>query len=433
MFDAEKSKKRLLIELNDVRQKMSEHEVMKSSLEETQRKYRALFNALPLGITISNRSGKIVESNTTAEALLGFYRDDQGFRQGGSTVHYNGTQMPPLEYIRELSRKENRRAENVEVEVVRANGEVACVDVSVVPIHPGRSGLIITYDDITERKALERRLRESEEKFRKLFQSLPLATVITSVEEGRLLEANDAFMRIMGCAGSEASLVSMLEPDIWAFPEERLQYASSLKKNLAVENFEALLRTRSGRTITVLINGELVESSGEKWIISSCLDISEQKRLAGDLAATASRLEDMNAALRVLLEQRELERREMERRVRDNMRILVSPYLEAIRTENPSTQALCNLDLALKAFEGITSGFVRTLHDEYRALTGREIRVADMIRSDMTSKEIAGALGISTATANFYRASIRRKLGLVGKKEKLSAFLLALPDGKAKS
>lgn len=294
-------------------------------------------------------------------------------------------------------------------------------------------GSVIVGRDITARKDAERRLRESEEKFRKLFNSLPVATVIVSLENDNFVEVNAAFEKIMGYSRSEALLSSVLGLGIWVSPEDHSQYTSTLKTERVVENFETSLRSRDGRIMTVLISGELIEVSEHMWTISSWLDISERRRLADDLTASSARLEDMNAALRVLLEHREQDRPNMERRVLDNMRLLVMPFIEAIRGENPSPQVLHNLNHALSKFEEITAGFAHTLENSYRRLTVSEIRVADMIRSGMTSKEIAHTLGLSVTTANFYRASIRRKLGLVGKKDSLIAFLRALQDEKGKA
>jgi len=565
MPDDEKSIEQLVDELNDARKKLSEFAALKAVLEESQQQYRALFNSFPLGITISNRSGNIVESNAIAEKLLGLSREEQGFRRidgaEWSIIRPDGTKMPSSEYASVRALKENRLIENVEMGIVKPTGEISWINVSATPVHLGHFGLIITYGDITERvlaeqarneidaklmaalesmsdavfisdanghfvnfneafatfhkfkskeecfktlieypdildvfiengdlvpldmwavpralrgetvmnaeyvlrrkdtgetwvgnynfapirnvtgsivgavvvghditarKEAERRLQESEVKFRKLFNSLPVATVIISLSEGNFFEINDAFEKIMGYSRAETLQKSELDLGIWVSPEDHLSYTSALKTERAVENFEALLRSRDGRILTALISGELIEVSGQMWAISSWLDISERRRLADDLTASLARLEDINAALRVLLEHREQDRPNMERRVLDNMRLLVLPYIEAIRGENPSPQILRNLNFALSKFEEITAGFAHNLEDRYTALTVSEIRVADMIRSGMTSKEIAHALGLSVTTANFYRASIRRKLGLVGKKKTLTAFLRAL-------
>ena len=84
---------------------------------------------------------------------------------------------------------------------------------------------------------------------------------------------------------------------------------------------------------------------------------------------------------------------------------------------------LRRLKIIRENFEDITSSFSRTLDDRFRILTSNEIRVADLIRSGMTSKEIADLLHISVPGANYYRKKIRKKLGLSGKKVDLVVYL----------
>lgn len=435
MHDFEKSRAQFLAELQGTRQKLAEHESGTASLEDTERKYRALLSSFRVGVAVFDRDGSIIESSGFASSLLGVpgsklqpWSPDVAERV---IIRPDGSPMPPTEHACLRAMKENRLVENVEMGIKIPTGGVTWINTSALPLRLGDADLVVvTFCDITERKQAEYMLRESEIKFRTLFNSLPMATIISSLEDGKLLEVNDVFTRSMGYSREEALQKTTVDLGIWTSPEHRAHYADLLKRHDAVRNFETVLRRRDGSLATVLISGELVEIAGAKRIITAGLDITERKRLEEDLTATTARLQDMNVALRVVFEQREQDRLEMERRVLDNMRMLVTPYLVAVRGENLSSQAAHNLDFAVKALEDITSGFARILNDEYRTLTGNEIRVADMIRSGLTSKEIAAALGLSVTTANFYRASIRKKLGLVGKKVTLGAYLMALSDEK---
>ena len=131
----------------------------------------------------------------------------------------------------------------------------------------------------------------------------------------------------------------------------------------------------------------------------------------------------MNTALRVLLDQRADDRQAIRDQILSNMRLLILPYLENIKQETEKPSIIRNIETIQRNFDNITSSFTRSLSAENQKLTTMEVRVADLIHSGMTSKEIAGMLHISIRTAEAHRASIRRKLRLSGNKMRLRAFL----------
>src|SRR5262249_37895702 len=69
--------------------------------------------------------------------------------------------------------------------------------------------------DVTEQKRMERALRLSEEKFSKAFLASPYAIVISGMEDGRLIEVNDSFLRIMGFAREESIGRTSFELGLW--------------------------------------------------------------------------------------------------------------------------------------------------------------------------------------------------------------------------
>src|SRR5689334_23983502 len=86
-----------------------------------------------------------------------------------------------------------------ETDYRRNNGSTYPVEVSAQMLdHPGHAMMIAIARDITERRTVDAALRDSEERFRKIFYSSPIAICITTLEEGRLLNANQAYWDITG-------------------------------------------------------------------------------------------------------------------------------------------------------------------------------------------------------------------------------------------
>jgi len=73
----------------------------------------------------------------------------------------------------------------------------------------------------------------------------------------------------------------------------------------------------------------------------------------------------------------------------------------------------------------MTSSFAYSLSSKHLNLTPKEIKVANLIKQGMTSKEICEILGSSEKVVAFHRQNIRRKLGLLNKKVNLKSYLAA--------
>jgi GAF domain-containing protein len=141
-----------------------------------------------------------------------------------------------------------------------------------------------------------------------------------------------------------------------------------------------------------------------------------------------SEAEELNTALRVLLEQRDAEKHELERKVVRNVEKLVKPYIDKLKQTplNPKQSAfLAIIDTNL---DDIISPFVSKVIDKNVCLTPQEIQVANLVRSGHQSKEISELLEISVNAVNFHRKNIRAKLGLKHEGINLRSYLLTLPE-----
>ncbi len=155
---------------------VSEREKAEDALRTSLAKYATLFESLPLGLTISDKEGNIVESNKEAERLLGLPREDQIKRQIDGRewriVKPDGSTMPSSEYASVRAMKENRRVADVEMGIVKGDDSVTWINVTATPIPLARGGVAITYADITKRKQVADALRESEERYRLLVEGM---------------------------------------------------------------------------------------------------------------------------------------------------------------------------------------------------------------------------------------------------------------------
>jgi PAS domain S-box-containing protein len=161
----------------------------------------------------------------------------------------------------------------------RLDGQVFPAEVTMTAIpFEGAMLLHCVLRDITERKRAEESLRQSEEKFSKVFHSSPYAITISTMEEGRFIEVNEGFEVLSGWRREEAIGRTTVELNFWENLEQRDEFVSILKRKGSVRDFEMNSATRLGNTIPVLIQADMVEISSKSYLVTIIRDLSERKR-----------------------------------------------------------------------------------------------------------------------------------------------------------
>ncbi len=132
--------------------------------------------------------------------------------------------------------------------------------------------------DISVRQQTEEALKNSEEKFSKAFQNSPDVIILTSLVDGRIIEANESFFRVSGYSREESLGSSTLALELWGLPEGRLAFVEGLVKAGRVLNYETSFRRKSGELFTGWISGEIMELQGTRCVLSIIHDVTERKQ-----------------------------------------------------------------------------------------------------------------------------------------------------------
>ena len=146
-----------------------------------------------------------------------------------------------------------------------------------------------------------------------------------------------------------------------------------------------------------------------------------------ELRAKTRSLDELNTALKVLLERREKDKEALEENVVSNVKELISPYVETLRNTKLDTRQMTCVDIIEANLKEIVSPFLQKLASKYFGLTPKEIQVADLVKQGKTTKEIAALFNLSTRAVKFHRQNIRAKLGLKNQRTNLASYLLSLP------
>jgi PAS domain S-box-containing protein len=132
--------------------------------------------------------------------------------------------------------------------------------------------------DVTAQKRMEKALRLSEEKFSKAFLASPYAVVISAIEDGRMIEANDSFLRIMGFTRAESIGRTSQQLGIWTCPSDREEILREIRHRGRVQGKQIIFQNKAGVRLVVNYNAEVIELGGRSCLLSVCEDVTDRKR-----------------------------------------------------------------------------------------------------------------------------------------------------------
>jgi diguanylate cyclase (GGDEF)-like protein/PAS domain S-box-containing protein len=234
------------------------------------RRLRQAVETFEVGVTITDMEGRILYSNR-AEAQMHGYRAEELVGRHVSVFMPGSWEPTP-------GRPSAMRSWRRETVNVRRDGTIFPVQLvsdAVAGADGSPIGIVTVCEEITERKCAEEALRSSEQRYRLLFER-NLAGVYRATLDGRLLECNDAFARILGYSSRE-EVLSVTAWDLFFDRSERDACLARLKEKGSLTNSELRMRRRDGTSVWVIENESL---QGEEPIVEGTLVDITERRLA---------------------------------------------------------------------------------------------------------------------------------------------------------
>jgi PAS domain S-box-containing protein len=278
------------------------------ALRRSEERFAKAFNANPNYATVSRlEDGRFVAVNKGFERLTGWKAQEVL----GRTATEIGLWVEPAEreeLVRRL--KEDGEWQGFKVRFHKKSGEVMLVEGSCVLAEIGGEQQIIgVARDITEVQRAEDALRQSEEKFAKVFHASPDGIVIVRAKDGLILDLNESFQRMCGYSREEAVGRTALELGFWAFPERRARFLAEVEARGMVGGHEFVMRTRQGALRDMTTSTVLIDIGGTPCLISIARDVTDQRRAEEEVrnlnVALEHRVQERTAELEAAI--RELE------------------------------------------------------------------------------------------------------------------------------
>ena len=270
-----------------LKEEIAERERVEEAHRESEERYRALVKHSSDGIFILDpKTGKLLEANDQFLKMLGYRQEDVAQLKVRDIVTYENRA------IREDIQKALESGQDVFGlrQYKRADGSFLDVEVGATLItYSNEQVVMVNIRDVAERTRAERALRESEDRYRAIFETTGCATAMID-EDMTISLVNTEFEKLSGYAKEEIegkkSWIEFLEPKevgrLSGYHQMRREDPGAVPRN-----YEFQFVTRSGDVRTIFITGALIP--GTKRSVASLLDITDRVRAESALRETDRR------------------------------------------------------------------------------------------------------------------------------------------------
>src|SRR5580692_4257999 len=267
--------------------------VAETALKESEERFRQVFENSAAGMVISDASGQILRANKSFCDLVGFSEDELRERSILEITHA-GDRESTRAYLEDIQRG-RAQIHELEKRYVRQDGEVVWGRTSVVFLLPdGRAPYsIVVVQDITERKRAEELLRESEERFRAIFENAALGTSLVD-RQGHVIKCNPAIQKMLGYTEQELrsmAFTTFTHPDDIDLDWELYRELVDGKRDKY--EIEKRYLTKDGRVMWGQLTVSRVKSKDgapAEYMVGMVEDITERKRAEGQLKTAHDQL-----------------------------------------------------------------------------------------------------------------------------------------------
>ncbi|MCJ7747753.1 MAG: PAS domain S-box protein, partial [Desulfobacterales bacterium] len=262
---------------------ITERKRMEREIREATKRFEKIAEMGEDGIIVFDEDSRIEFANQRAAEIIGLPKDQILGREFFSLIGKRDE-----EFLEEMVMRGEGLGQKVctEMSIQTLQDQVKATEVCIAPTRSD-DGRIKTYAyirDITERKKFEKELKESEEKFRNLFERVRHGLFISS-KEGNFIDCNQALLEMVGYQDKEEFLKIDIAKDLYVNPEDRKTFQRLIEQHGFVKDLEVEFKKKNAEKITVLLTAHVKrdEKRGVIGYEGLNIDISERKRMEREL------------------------------------------------------------------------------------------------------------------------------------------------------
>jgi PAS domain S-box-containing protein len=291
--------------------------------------------------------------------------------------------------------------------------------------------------DVTERKRLESELKKSIALLENIHACSDEAVLVVDSTTRVIISANEAAGNIFGYQARE--MIGRNTDFLHVSDEACQEVGRLLTSSMAAGEIlrgEFSMRKKNGSVFTAENTIKTVQDDSGRSVmcVRVVRDITEQEKAIvtlenreKDLKEKSLHLEELNIALKVLLDDREKEKKKIGEGFSNRISERIVPYLERIRKTGLDELQMEYINILESNLREIVRPYKTRMSDKLTRLSPSETRIVNYLRQGHGSKEIASMLNLSPRTVEFHRDNIRKKLGLKNRKVNLQTYLADHP------
>ncbi|MFN0086607.1 MAG: PAS domain S-box protein [Blastocatellia bacterium] len=258
-------------------------------LRESEARFRAMTDKSADGICLVGPDGRALYASIAYERMLGYKPEEIIGQYTQGQIHPDDAEDVISEGMRLIDSPGS--SVTLEFRTRHLNGTWRWIEMTITNLlhDPSVRAGVINFRDITQRKLAENALKASEERFSRAFNLAPYAISIMTVDQGRILQVNDAWVKESGYSRSELVGRPNRELGFWVDRERYSEFKTLLQKQGYVREFIADFRIKSGEIRTALVSAEIIDMDGERCVLTAIMDLTQRLRAEEALRATEKR------------------------------------------------------------------------------------------------------------------------------------------------
>jgi PAS domain S-box-containing protein len=132
--------------------------------------------------------------------------------------------------------------------------------------------------DVTDRQLAESEIKQSEQRFSRIFENNPMPITLSGFDDGKFIAANDSFLRFSGFSRAEVIGNTTRDMKVYQDYSQREYIFEQLRTHGRLHAHEQTFRAKSGNIRQTVLWIDLITIGGRECVLTISLDVSEQRR-----------------------------------------------------------------------------------------------------------------------------------------------------------